>query len=97
MSKYEALTAVAGQPSFIKYMKLDTLPNATDLISSTNGLFQTGGVVGTLIMPWIADKWGRKWGCAVPCMLLIISGAVMTGSVNIVSRTIQGVLRPRSC
>ncbi|TKA44871.1 hypothetical protein B0A54_03161 [Friedmanniomyces endolithicus] len=72
-----------GQPSFIKYMKLDTLPNATDLISSTNGLFQTGGVVGTLIMPWIADKWGRKWGCAVPCMLLIISGAVMTGSVNI--------------
>ncbi|KAK1810554.1 hypothetical protein LTR12_015061 [Friedmanniomyces endolithicus] len=72
-----------GQPSFIKYMKLDTLPNATDLISSTNGLFQTGGVVGTLIMPWIADRWGRKWGCAVPCMLLIISGAVMTGSVNI--------------
>ncbi|TKA58681.1 hypothetical protein B0A55_11989, partial [Friedmanniomyces simplex] len=34
-------------------------------------------------MPWIADKWGRKWGCAVPCMLLVISGAVMTGSVNI--------------
>ncbi|KAK5710892.1 hypothetical protein LTR17_018642 [Elasticomyces elasticus] len=72
-----------GQPSFIKYMKLDTLPNATDLISTTNGLFQTGGVIGTLIMPWIADKWGRKWGCAVPCILLIVSGAVMTGSVNI--------------
>jgi len=64
-------------------MKLDTLSNATDLISTTNGLFQTGGVIGTLTLPWIADTWGRRWGCAVSCMLLVVSGAVMTGSVNI--------------
>ena len=37
-----------GQPSFIEYFKLNTRPDATDLISSTNGLFQTGGFLGTL-------------------------------------------------
>jgi MFS family permease len=30
-----------------------------------NGVFQTGGVIGSLILPWISDKWGRKWGIAV--------------------------------
>jgi hypothetical protein len=30
-----------------------------------NGVFQTGGVIGTLILPWVADKWGRKWAIAV--------------------------------
>jgi len=49
-----------GQPSFIKYMRLDVLPNGTDLESTTNGLFQTGGVIGTLTLPWIADRWGRR-------------------------------------
>jgi len=54
-----------GQPSFIAYMGLDTNPNGTDLESTTNGLFQTGGVIGTLLLPWVADKYGRKWACAV--------------------------------
>jgi MFS family permease len=34
-------------------------------MSAMNGVFQTGGVIGTLILPWIADKWGRKWAIAV--------------------------------
>lgn len=72
-----------GQPSFIKYMRLDVLPNGTDLESTTNGLFQTGGVIGTLTLPWIADRWGRRWGCASACILLVVSGAIMTGSTNI--------------
>lgn len=54
-----------GQPSFITYFQLDTRANATDLISTTNGLFQTGGVIGTLLLPIISDKYGRKWGIAV--------------------------------
>lgn len=54
-----------GQPSFIRYMELDTRPNGTDLLSSMNGVFQTGGVIGTLMLPTVADKYGRKWACAV--------------------------------
>ena len=46
-------------------MELDTRPNGTDLLSSMNGVFQTGGVIGTLLLPTVADKYGRKWACAV--------------------------------
>ncbi len=53
-----------GQPSFIEYFDLATRNNGTDLISTMNGLFQTGGVIGTLILPYISDRWGRKWGIA---------------------------------
>lgn len=59
-----------------------------------NGIFQTGGVVGTLILPWFCDKWGRKWGIAVAAILAIISGAILAGSTNIaeflVARFIAG-------
>lgn len=59
------LADVVGQPSFIEYFDLATRKGGTDLISSTNGVFQTGGVIGTLSLPWVADKYGRKWACAV--------------------------------
>jgi MFS family permease len=54
-----------GQPSFITYFDLDTRPDATDLISTTNGIFQAGGVIGTLLLPIVADRWGRKMGIAL--------------------------------
>ncbi len=54
-----------GQPTFIEYFQLATRSNGTDLISTMNGLFQTGGVIGTLLLPTVADKWGRKWALAV--------------------------------
>lgn len=46
-------------------MKLDTRSNGKDLESTMNGLFQAGGVIGTLILPVFADRWGRKWACVV--------------------------------
>jgi len=64
IKEYE-FTVKQGQPSFITYFELDTRPNGTDLLSAMNGVFQTGGVIGTLILPWFCDKWGRKWGIAV--------------------------------
>ncbi|KAI5366805.1 hypothetical protein CUC08_Gglean010066 [Alternaria sp. MG1] len=72
-----------GQPSFISYFELDTRENGTDLISTTNGLFQAGGVVGTLLLPNISDRYGRKWGIAISAMLAILSGAFLAGSTNI--------------
>jgi len=46
----------SGQPTFIKYFDLAT-GNGTDLISTMNGLFQAGGVIGTLLLPTVADEW----------------------------------------
>jgi len=55
----------AGQPTFIEYFELTTRAHGTDLLSSMNGLFQAGGTIGTLFLPWVADKWGRKAGLAL--------------------------------
>jgi MFS family permease len=77
------IVTTLGQPSFISYFGLDTRPNATELIATTNGLFQTGGVIGTLALPWVSDKYGRKWGMAVSAILAIVSGAVLAGSTHI--------------
>lgn len=48
-------------------MELDTRPNALDLISTMNGLYFAGGVIGALMLPTVADKYGRKWACAFVC------------------------------
>lgn len=54
-----------GQPTFIEYFELATRKNGTDLLSSMNGLFQAGGVIGTILLPPVADKWGRKAALAL--------------------------------
>ena len=53
-----------GQPSFIAYFDLAMRPDGTDLMSTMNGIFQAGGVLGTLCLPYGSDRWGRKWGIA---------------------------------
>lgn len=49
-------------------MGLDKRANALDLISTMNGLYFTGGVLGALSLPWVADKYGRKWACGFVCI-----------------------------
>ena len=44
------ISSTLAQPTFISYFNLDTRPNATALLSATNGIFQTGGVLGTLTL-----------------------------------------------
>ncbi|EXJ75024.1 uncharacterized protein A1O5_01720 [Cladophialophora psammophila CBS 110553] len=73
----------SGQPSFNEYFHLDSRSNGADLLATMNGLFSAGGVIGTLLLPTIADKWGRKWACAVSAILTIVSGALLAGSVNV--------------
>lgn len=70
------------QPSFHKSIGLDTASNASSLIGAINGLFYAGGVVGAFISGWVAKRWGRKIATALGNLLLVIAGAVMTGSVN---------------
>jgi MFS family permease len=78
-----------GQPTFSEYFQLATRSNGTDLLSSINGLFQAGGVIGTLLLPTISDKWGRKWALALVYSSIIITyellGLVIERSNNIIS------------
>lgn len=54
-----------GQPSFVEYFDLATRSDGTQLISTMNGVFQAGGVIGSLLLSGISDRWGRKWGIAI--------------------------------
>ncbi|KAK3716662.1 hypothetical protein LTR37_006292 [Vermiconidia calcicola] len=74
---------LVAQPTFGAYFELDTRPNALAILSATNGIFQTGGVIGTLMLPIFSDKFGRRGGIATSALLCLISGAVLAGSTNI--------------
>lgn len=63
--KDHVLIVIPAQPTFITSFDLDTRPDATALLSATNGIFQTGGVLGTLTLPYFSDKFGRKGGLAI--------------------------------
>ncbi|KAF2018528.1 general substrate transporter [Aaosphaeria arxii CBS 175.79] len=77
------ISATLAQPTFLTYFELDTRSDALALISATNGIFQTGGVLGTLTLAFFSDKFGRKGGLAISALLILISGALLAGSVNI--------------
>jgi MFS family permease len=72
-----------GQPSFFKYMGLDTNPHASALIGTMTGLFYAGGVFGCILNAWMADKFGRKWTAIFASVIVTIATACLAGSVNI--------------
>ncbi|KAK5019479.1 MFS transporter [Cryomyces antarcticus] len=93
------IATTLGQPSFSEYFGLATRSDANSIIGATGGLFFVGGVIGPLFLPWITDRFGRKWGVAIvghinasnfirltclqPLTLNAISAAFMAGSTNI--------------
>ncbi|KAF2654662.1 general substrate transporter [Lophiostoma macrostomum CBS 122681] len=72
-----------AQDTFYVYFELTTRPNGTSLISAMNGLFQAGAFFGALCISWVGDKWGRKASITVPALLVVLSGALLAGSVHI--------------
>nr|OQO28618.1 hypothetical protein B0A51_03335 [Rachicladosporium sp. CCFEE 5018] len=72
-----------GQPSFLTYFALDTRADATSLISTMNGMYQVGGFLGVFTVSYFADKWGRKAAIGVSALVVLISGALLAGSVNV--------------
>jgi MFS family permease len=84
-----------GQPSFIKAMKLDTAPNAAALIGVMNALFYVGGFIGTFLSSWMAERWGRKVAILTGMTIILVSNALVAGSINITMfiafRTLAGM------
>ncbi|KFZ16138.1 hypothetical protein V501_02371 [Pseudogymnoascus sp. VKM F-4519 (FW-2642)] len=91
--------SVYGLPSFLEYFHIElTGPNSsygTQITGATNGLFAGGGMIGCMIVPWLADKFGRKVGIQMICVLCIVSAIIQGASVHIamflVGRFLNGV------
>jgi len=83
------------QPSFIAHMKLDEASNAESLIGAMNTLYYAGGIFGSFFAGWCSNQYGRKSSVALGNALLLLSGALLTASVNpamfIVFRFVSGV------
>jgi sugar porter (SP) family MFS transporter len=72
-----------AQPSFISYFGLDVRPDAPTIYGLMNSLYNAGGFVGTFAVSFFSDRWGRRVGIAFPAALIVVSGALGAGSVNI--------------
>lgn len=70
------------QPSFFETMGLNTASDSDSLIGAINGLYYAGGVFGAFIAGWVSNRWGRKLATTLGNILVLIAGAIMTGSVN---------------
>jgi sugar porter (SP) family MFS transporter len=64
-------------------MGLSTNPHAEALVGATVALFFAGGFFGALSTWWVADRFGRKGAIALASTIILISGALSAGSVNI--------------
>jgi MFS family permease len=47
-----------------------------------NSLYYAGGVVGAICNGLVADRWGRKWNIFCASALIVVSQALIAGSVN---------------
>ncbi|KAF7516073.1 hypothetical protein PCG10_002472 [Penicillium crustosum] len=70
------------QPSFQEDMGLVNNPNASAITGTINGIYQAGAVFGAFLAGWMSDRFGRKLTAAVGNAIIIVSGALLTGSVN---------------
>jgi MFS family permease len=64
-------------------MGLVTASNATQIFGAMNALFYVGGFIGCFFNAWYADRYGRKVAIATGSVTVLISAALLAGSVNV--------------
>lgn len=52
-------------------------------LEALNGVNSAGAILGCLTSAWTADKYSRKRTIELGCVVLIVGGALCSGSVNI--------------
>ncbi|KAK5114098.1 hypothetical protein LTR62_002667 [Meristemomyces frigidus] len=80
--------STVGQPSFYTYFKLATqgepgYAHTSNLIGALNGVNSAGAIIGCLTSAWTADAYGRRRTIQLGCAILIVGGALCSGSANI--------------
>lgn len=77
------IATTLGQPTFIAYFELNTRSNAADLMGAINGLYQAGGLFGSLSIISTPDWLGRRKALLLYSVITLIGGALQAGSVHI--------------
>ncbi|TPX17299.1 uncharacterized protein E0L32_012237 [Thyridium curvatum] len=90
-----------GQPGWYEYFDLP--PQGTEgygsktaqAIATANGLYSTGGAVGSLFVMWAASALGRKLSIQIGAACAVLGGALQGGAANLamfqVGRVISGL------
>jgi MFS family permease len=60
-----------------------TNPNRAHILGATNSLYFAGGFIGSFVNSWVSNRYGRKASIASACLLMIVAGALVAGSVHI--------------
>ncbi|GME48245.1 hypothetical protein G7Z17_g7062 [Neofusicoccum parvum] len=77
------IATTLGQPTFLHYFNLDSSGNAAAITGGLNGLYQAGGLFGSLSSAWAADKVGRRKAIGAAAMTCILGGALQAGSAHV--------------
>ena len=89
------IATTLGQPSFLTYFDLDTRSDTAGLMGAINGMFQGGGLIGTLSCTVTADWLGRRKAMVIGSVFAILGGALQAGSVHIamfiIARFVSGI------
>ncbi|KAG2417779.1 hypothetical protein HFD88_008998 [Aspergillus terreus] len=90
-----------GQPGWYSFFNLPVegepgyATTTTETIATANGLYSTGGAVGSLFIMWAATAIGRKRNIQLGALLALLGGALQGGAANIamfqVGRFIAGL------
>ncbi|KAH7168211.1 hypothetical protein DER46DRAFT_500456 [Fusarium sp. MPI-SDFR-AT-0072] len=88
------IASTLGQSHFISYFHLDPIhdSNANALLGATNGLFQTGGLFGALLIGYCADRFSRRAAIIIASSIICVGGALQAASQNITMFLVMRVL-----
>lgn len=89
------IATTLGQPSFIDYFNLQSSNRSATIIGAINGVYQAGGIFGTLSTTLLADRLGRRKAIFCGALCVVVGGALQAGSVHIamflVARLLTGI------
>jgi MFS family permease len=84
-----------GQPSFSRYFNLQSSSRSAVITGAINGVYQAGGIFGTLSTTLLAVRLGRCKTIFCGALCVVVGGALQAGSVHIamflVARLLTGI------
>ncbi|KIW98244.1 uncharacterized protein Z519_01828 [Cladophialophora bantiana CBS 173.52] len=89
------ISTTIGQPTFLESMKLERASNASEILGASNALFFVGGIIGSVLVSVIADRYGRRPAIAIGATMILFSSALAAASQHIamfiIFRFINGI------